>query len=86
VFGRFVEFIKTNSISLVTFFKKFDTSGDGRLNKDELTSAFAALNFKVTEQDMNSVFEFFDLDGSGQINYKEFLKKLRRSGVTMRTK
>lgn len=81
-----MDFVKGNSISLVTFFKKFDTSGDGRLSKDELTSVFAALNFKINEVDMNSVFEFFDLDGSGSINYKEFLKKMRRSGVTMRSK
>jgi Ca2+-binding EF-hand superfamily protein len=48
VFGRFVEFIKTNSISLVNFFKKFDTSNDGLLNKDEMGSAFNALGFKIT--------------------------------------
>jgi Ca2+-binding EF-hand superfamily protein len=35
---------------------------------------------------MSTIFSFFDLDGSGSINYKEFMKKLRRSGVTMRSK
>lgn len=34
---------------------------------------------------MNTIFSFFDLDGSGSINYREFLKKLRRSGITMRS-
>jgi Ca2+-binding EF-hand superfamily protein len=86
VFGRFVEFVKTNSISLINFFKKFDTSGDGLLNKDEMASAFNALGFKATSEDVATIFSFFDLDGSGNINYREFLKKLRRSGITMRSK
>ena len=27
---------------------------------------------------------FLDMDGSGKIEYNEFLRKLRRSGVTVR--
>jgi Ca2+-binding EF-hand superfamily protein len=70
----------------VNFFKKFDTSNDGLLDKDEMSSAFNALGFKITPEDMSTIFSFFDLDGSGSINYREFMKKLRRSGVTMRSK
>lgn len=35
--------------------------------------------------DFELLYSFIDLDGSGQVNYKEFLKKLRRAGVSMRT-
>lgn len=32
------------------------------------------------------IFLFLDLDGSENIDYNEFLRRLRRSGVTMRRK
>lgn len=34
LFAKFVRFITTNNISVLTFFKKFDRSGDGLLQKE----------------------------------------------------
>ena len=33
-FGRLVQYINDNSISLVTYFKKFDRDGSGKLSKN----------------------------------------------------
>lgn len=85
IFTRFIRFVTTNNISALTFFKKFDKSGDGLLQKDELRAGFSALGFNLDNEEFNILYSFIDLDGSGEINYKEFLKKLRRAGVEMRT-
>lgn len=36
--------------------------------------------------EIDVIFLFLDLDGSENIDYNEFLRRLRRSGVTMRRK
>ncbi len=38
----------------------------------------------VKHEDIVFMFDMMDLDGSGQIEYKEFIRKLRRAGVTIR--
>ena len=85
IFGNFVKFVNSNNISALTFFKKFDKSGEGLLQKDELRNGFSALGFNMDISDFELMYSFIDLDGSGEINYREFLKKLRRAGVSMRT-
>ena len=35
----------------------------------------------VSKEDLEVVFLFIDLDGSKEIDYREFLRKLKRSGV-----
>lgn len=30
------------------------------------------------------IFKYMDADGSGQLEYKEFMKKLRRAGVRIK--
>lgn len=37
----------TNNISTLTFFKKFDKSGDGLLQKDEFRAGLSALGFNI---------------------------------------
>lgn len=85
IFGKFVKYITSNNISILTFFKKFDRSGDGLLQKEELKAGFSALGFTIEMEEFNLFFSFLDLDGSGSVNYKELLKKLRRAGVEVRS-
>lgn len=85
IFSKFVRFITSNNISVLTFFKKFDKSGDGLLQKEELRAGLSALGFSIENEDFNLFYSFIDLDGSGSINYKELLKKLRRAGVEMKS-
>ena len=46
-FERLVQFVNTNNISLMSYFKKFDTDGSGELGKMEFESALKALGFKM---------------------------------------
>lgn len=60
----------TNNISPLTFFKKFDRSGDGLLQKEELRAGFSALGFNLEGEEFNLMYSFLDIDGSGSINYR----------------
>lgn len=47
LFDRLVKFINENSISLISYFKKFDKDGTGQLEKGEFMSALNTLGFKT---------------------------------------
>ena len=38
----------------------------------------------LDSSELEVVFKFMDTDGSDTIEYKEFLKKLRRAGINIR--
>lgn len=53
---------------------------------DEMTQAFKAMGI-VTDTSENEILHMMmDLDGSGSLDYREFVRKLKRSGVAVRTK
>jgi Ca2+-binding EF-hand superfamily protein len=67
-------------------FKKFDRDNSGYLSKKELGDALKDLSFPLTEAELELLFAEFDVDGSEQLTYKEFIKKMRRAGAISRTK
>ena len=85
VFDRLVKFINENSISLMSYFKKFDKDGSGQLSKNEFMSALNALGFKINHDEFEYMFSEFDMEGDGTINYVEFMRKLKRGGVISRS-
>ena len=44
------------------------------------------MKIPVTDEEMDVLYMFVDLDGTGQIEYPEFIRRLRRSGVQIRKK
>lgn len=45
------------------------------------------LNVKIMEsKDIDLIFKFMDMDDSKTIEYKEFIKKLKRQGLIVRDK
>ena len=48
-------------------FKKFDSRGDGSISYEEFCLALEESG--LDEEDMQSMFEAVDLDGSGRIRY-----------------
>jgi Ca2+-binding EF-hand superfamily protein len=49
-----------------------DKDGNGVLSREELESGFLLHNFE-TLPDINEILEIVDTDGSGNIDYNEFL-------------
>jgi len=54
-------------------FKFFDVNGSGSLSIDEFRKAIERIGIQIpTQQDVQALFDLYDKDGSGAINYAEF--------------
>ena len=60
-------------------FKIADDDGSGMLTQDEFKKVMQECAIDLSEQDNRQLFNHFDRDGSGDIDYDEFLFTLRVS-------
>lgn len=44
------------------------------------------MGIPINNEEMDVLYMFVDLDGTGEIEYQEFVRRLRRSGVNVRKK
>ncbi|KAL4446120.1 hypothetical protein ABPG74_021659 [Tetrahymena malaccensis] len=60
---------------MVKHFESLDTNGDGMLSKEELIEGYAKLlgDTHKAKQTVENVFNDLDLDGSGKVEFSEFL-------------
>lgn len=77
-----MDVLKTENISPLQIFKLFDPNDDGKITKNEFLTALRNMKIRLTEEEYEIFFLFVDLDGSGVVEYREFLRKLKRNGVT----
>ncbi|KAL5557013.1 hypothetical protein UlMin_039249 [Ulmus minor] len=54
-------------------FELFDTDGSGTIDAKELNVAMRALGFEMTEEQINQMIADVDKDGSGAIDFDEFV-------------
>ncbi|PKA49136.1 Caltractin [Apostasia shenzhenica] len=54
-------------------FELFDTDGSGTIDAKELNIAMRALGFEMTEEQINNMIADVDKDGSGAIDFDEFV-------------
>ena len=64
---------------VIDMFRKWDATGDGRIRKLEVRCALLWLGYEATTDEVSSLFEVLDLDGSGSIEYDEMYKVLKRT-------
>ena len=53
-------------------FANFDTSNDGEIELDEFKAALQ-LNYSYSDEEMETMFDGIDIDGTGKVHYIEFL-------------
>lgn len=64
--------------SIGSVFRMFDDSSDRKLDAREFIDGCRGRGiFKMTDQELKEVFSTFDKDGSGGIDFEEFLKAIR---------
>ena len=55
---------------LISIFSSFDVNRDGKLSKRELSEAFYRLGVDFTPNDVYQIYDKYDRDGSGDIDYR----------------
>ena len=61
-------------VGIARQFRLVDTNGSGSIDKDEFKKAMRMININ---DDDDAIFAEFDKDGSGTVNYEEFLRSSR---------
>ncbi|KAK4767019.1 hypothetical protein SAY86_014770 [Trapa natans] len=57
-------------------FQVFDKDQDGYISPEELRRVMLNLGEKLTDEEVEMMVKEADLDGDGQINYKEFIRMM----------
>ena len=63
---------------VMNLFRDWDEDGNGLIDKDEFRKAMAPLGIQVSREACNDLFDTFDPDGSGTIEFCELNKLLRQ--------
>ena len=63
--------------------RTWDEDGSGQISRKEFRQAVASFGIEgISKEDINGLFDSFDADGSGTIEYNELAKGLRRGGTS----
>ena len=62
-------------------FFTFDMSGNGFIAAGEIRFVLDALGENVTDEEIDEMIRMIDLDGDGQVNYKEFFRMASGDGL-----
>lgn len=72
------EVLAANMVRVIDLFRDWDEDHNGLVDKDEFFKGITALGVEATRVEAEALFEEFDLDGGGTIEYKELNKLLRQ--------
>ena len=76
--------LSSNFGRVIELFRAWDDDGNQQVSKKEFRQALPVLGLLVERADADELFEEFDVDGSGEIDYTELAKQLRvGSGVEL---
>ncbi|KOO33679.1 ankyrin repeat protein [Chrysochromulina tobinii] len=69
--------IKKNAVRVMDLFRDWDENSDGVISKKEFRRALKNLSLGGTSSDHDALFDKWDVDGSGALDYNELDKALR---------
>merc|ERR1719188_1182909 len=69
--------LRENSLRVIDLFRQWDEDGNGKVSKKEFRRALPALGIHAQREEIDALFDSFDPDHSGSIEYKELSKLLR---------
>ena len=64
---------------MIEYFRVFDKNSDGTVQANELRHVMTGLGEKFTEQEIDDLIQEADEDGTGNINYANFVKNMYES-------
>jgi len=63
-------------------FQKIDIDNNGKIDAAELQTVLAMWNLEISQEQANALMEFLDGDGSGVLDYAEFVDHMMDAGAT----
>ncbi|XP_074648651.1 uncharacterized protein LOC141904089 [Tubulanus polymorphus] len=74
---RYLAWIKEKKFRLTDVFRKQARSEQGTLSREEFIEGMMNSKFHTNRTELRAVFDIFDRDKSGEIDYREFMDALR---------
>jgi len=81
-FDEFVKFVASDNYTFTPaeemrqMFKIFDPNQKGYVTRDELREVLRKLGLPFTDQQIDGMLDYADVEGDGKINYHEFIQML----------
>lgn len=76
----------SSALDVKKAFRKFDSNGDGHLDKNELKQLLISSGKNVSDQEVATLFAQGDVDGDGMIDIQEFVKMMFPAATATLTK
>ncbi|XP_005100351.2 microtubule-actin cross-linking factor 1 [Aplysia californica] len=74
---RYLNWIQAKKFRITDFFRRQDKDSDGFLNREEFVSGMLKSKFPTNRTELNAVFDIFDGNNRGLIEYKNFVDALK---------
>ena len=71
------ECLGKHAIRVLDLFREWDSNGDGEISRKEFRQAMPKLGMHLPDDVVNSIFDQYDPDGSGKMDFKELQKMLK---------
>jgi len=78
--------LRENAARVIDLFREMDANGDGEVSKKEFREAMTGLGLEVPAKDVDSLFDSWDSDGGGSLDFKELQKILKSKPATSKLK
>jgi len=76
----------SSALDVKKAFRKFDSNGDGHLDKNEMKQLLISSGKNVSDQEVATLFAQGDVDGDGMIDIQEFVKLMFPAATATLTK
>ena len=87
IFAKIGGILKRARVAPLQAFEHFDVNKDGHLSKQEFFEGLEQMKLSdLTRNEFDIIWDSLDTDKSGEVDYKEFCRKLERYGVRNRSK
>ncbi len=73
---RLSEFIGDSGIDVKGAFEVFDTDHDGKISKEEFSSALGLMDFVLSEIELNLMWRYLDEDANDYLSISELVKRV----------
>ena len=78
--------LETTTFVEIELFRELDADQSGAVSKREFRKGMKTLGLEVPKEDVNKLFDSWDPDGSGSLEFQELNKILKRGGGRMEKK